>query len=318
MAAPAFPKTFQQFADGIRNLAANYLLDLSLVKLKELRLIQKLVDETPREPHHTVPIFLDYPIKPAPRFGHDKPRHPQLTAILEAGRDGYRGIVREILAHTQHFLKIPTHQAAAPNGPYWKNGTQPGLDAAALFTMLGRCGGKRYLEVGSGNSTRFARHAISQLELPMRIISIDPQPRAEIDAICDEVIRAPLEDCDLAIFDTLESGDVLFIDNSHRSFMNSDVTICFLEILPRLKKGVYVQIHDIVLPDDYPASWARRYYSEQYLLACYLLGGGKGVQIVLPNAYVGWDAELGGMLKALWNQLPDVEPHGVSFWLRTC
>ncbi len=34
-------------------------------------------------------------------------------------------------------------------------------------------------------------------------------------------------------------------------------------------------VHDIFLPDDYPPEWADRYYSEQYLLAAWLLGGGE-------------------------------------------
>ena len=58
----------------------------------------------------------------------------------------------------------------------------------------------------------------------------------------------------------------MFVDNSHRSFMKLDVTVFFTEILPRLQPGVLVGIHDIFLPDDYPAHWDVRYYSEQYLL----------------------------------------------------
>ena len=55
----------------------------------------------------------------------------------------------------------------------------------------------------------------------------NPRPRTEINAICDEIHRVALEDVDLSVFDSLSDGDVLFIDNSHRAFMNSDVT-CLL------------------------------------------------------------------------------------------
>src|SRR5690606_30946570 len=96
----------------------------------------------------------------------------------------------------------------------------------------------------------------------------------EIDMICDNVFREPLEDVGLEIFDALGAGDILYIDNSHRAFMNSDVTVVFLDILPRLKPGVLVQIHDVTLPYDYPEVWIDRHYSEQYLLAAWLLARG--------------------------------------------
>ncbi len=78
---------------------------------------------------------------------------------------------------------------------------------------------------------------------------------------------------DLALFRELQAGDVLFIDSSHRCFMNSDVTVLFLEVLPNLPPGVLVQVHDIFIPYDYPREWVERYYAEQYLLSCYLLLG---------------------------------------------
>ena len=55
-----------------------------------------------------------------------------------------------------------------------------------------------FLEVGSGNSTKFARRAIEDHGLRTRIVSIDPEPWAEIDGLCDEVLRAPAEEVDLA------------------------------------------------------------------------------------------------------------------------
>ena len=65
----------------------------------------------------------------------------------------------------------------------------------------------------------------------------------------------------------LSAGDMVFIDNSHRAFQNSDVTVFFTEVLPALPAGVAYGIHDIFLPDDYPAGWSDRFYNEQYLLA---------------------------------------------------
>lgn len=121
---------------------------------------------------------------------------------------------------------------------------------------------------------------------------MDPQPRAEIDSICDEVIRSRVEEVDPSVFRVLGQGDVLFVDNSHRVFMNSDATAVFLDILPTLPAGVFVHFHDIFLPADYPPEIRLRYYSEQYLLAAYLLGGRGTIDIVLPNAFISSDPEL--------------------------
>lgn len=143
-----------------------------------------------------------------------------------------------------------------------------------------------YLEIGSGNSTKFAKLALLQKQQRASLISIDPNPRAEIDKICDKIIRQPLEEVDLSIFKTLKCGDTIFVDNSHQSFMNTDVTTFMLDVLPILQKGVNVGFHDIFLPFDYFASWAGRGYNEQYLLACYLLSNPNYFTIQIPSFWL--------------------------------
>lgn len=183
--------------------------------------------------------------------------------------------------------------------PLWVRLNHVG-DAVALYGMLFEFRPKKFVEVGSGYSTKFARRAVHEHSLRTRITSIDPAPRTEIDQLCDFVIRRPLEELDLSVFDELEPGDFLFIDSSHRTFSNSDVTVAFMDVLPRLKAGVVVDFHDIFWPYDYLPEWADRYYSEQYLLGSYLLGGGASkVKVLLPNAFVVQDRELAGICKPL-------------------
>jgi hypothetical protein len=155
--------------------------------------------------------------------------------------------------------------------------------------------------------------------LKTRIISIDPRPRAEIDALCHEVRREPLEDTDLEVFGRLGAGDILFVDGSHRVFMNSDVAAVFLDVLPRLPSGVLVYIDDIYLPLDYPPDWIPRYYSEQYLLATLLLAGSPRYEVVLPCHFVVNDPDLRRVLDPLWGAGPLAEAAacgGNGFWLR--
>ena len=247
------------------------------------------------------PVMLDYPVRPVPRYGEGKPAHPEIAALLARNDDAYRATLATLSGFSENLARIPEGpDAADPGQPHWGNKFFTALDAIALYGMLGSRKPPRYFEVGSGNSTKFARRAVSDLGLATEIVSLDPAPRAEVDALCDRVIRQPLEDVDTRVFDELGAGDVLFVDNSHRVFENSDVTVFFLEVLPRLKSGVTVHIHDIFLPFDYPSVWAERHYSEQYLLAAYLLAGCGRLEVLLPAAYVTQHPAAGAQLSEAW------------------
>jgi hypothetical protein len=250
--------------------------------------------------------------------------HRLLKKLIEAGEASYGKWFDRILAHCAELCSIPLHaDPSDPRTPAWVNGWFPSLDGAALHTVLTELKPPRYVEVGSGNSTKFARRAVDMSGGKTRIASIDPQPRAEIDAICDEVIRQPMEAVPLDFFESLAAGDVLFIDSSHRSFMNSDVTVFFLDILPRLRKGVLVHLHDICLPADYSRSYGTSHlYNEQYLLAAYLLGGGRNVEIMLPNFWLTFSRGFVAHREELWKRLgfgrdfPDSHRGGGSFWMK--
>jgi len=264
-------------------------------------------------------ILLDYPVKAIPRYGNGKPPHPKLYEIINKNRNAYKRALKSFLSFKEYLLKIPTESADNSQEPSWINGWLPGLDAVALYSILCLNNPKRFLEVGSGYSTKFARRAILDHNLQTKIISIDPCPRAKIDLLCDIVIRKPLEDVDLGLFDELEAGDVLYVDSSHRCFTNSDVTVVFLDVLPQLRPDVFVEFHDIALPYDYSSNIADRYYSEQYLLAVYILAESNKFNIILPNCFIGKDSELNNILNPLWNEpkMLKIFRFGCSFWIQT-
>jgi hypothetical protein len=264
-------------------------------------------------------ILLDYPVRSRPRYGWGLPDHPGLTRILWEGRDGYRDLLLDFATNIDALQRIQVEGSPDSAEPSWINNYYPGLDAVALYGMLSRLRPRLYMEVGSGNSTKFVRRALRDQELPTRLVSVDPHPRAEVDALCDEVIRQPLEDVDPSVVDRLEPGDVFFIDGSHRVFMNSDVVATFLDFMPRLKPGIHVHIHDIWIPSDYPPDWASRFYSEQYLLAAQLLARTTAYRVEFPGWFVGNDPELSLILMPLWDlpHMRRVERHGCSFWLET-
>lgn len=246
-------------------------------------------------------IELEYPLYPEPRYGWGKPAHQKLSQILERGRAVYRRHLEGFLDYRTSMSAVVRVAADADGAePTWINGSLPGLDAVALYGMLARYRPKRYFEIGAGHSTKWARRAIRDQSLSTTITAIDPFPKPYIKAICDELVDQPLERVDVSLFDELEANDVLFVDNSHRVFMNSDATVVFMDILPRLKPGVLVEFHDIALPFDYPLQMAAKYYSEQYMLAAYLLAEGRLFQVVLPNAFISLDKELSQVMNPLW------------------
>ena len=266
-------------------------------------------------------IEIDYPCRPRWRDWSSSPAMTLLASRLEFESVRYRESLRMLSGYVPQLIRIKTCRSdddSESSSPVWANGWLPGLDALSLYGFVAARNPAVYLEIGSGNSTKFVRQAIIDHNLRTRVISIDPAPRANIDIICDEVVRESLEDVDLSIFSSLSTNDVVFVDNSHRSFQNSDVTVVFMEVIGRLPRGCLYGMHDIFLPLDYPETWVDRFYNEQYLLAAYLFGGGDGDEIVLPAAFVSTKPSLLSELNALWMApgLDGIEARGGAFWLQ--
>jgi hypothetical protein len=264
-------------------------------------------------------LFLEYKVKFQPRYGHGLPAHPELYDIIDANRETYEKLLRKALRYKKNIWMIRDSKTETdPAKPAWNNGYLPGLDIIGIYTMLARFKPKRYIEIGSGNSTRIAHKAFIEQDLSTEFISIDPKPRVEIDQLPNRILRKPFENLDFDIVNELNVNDVLFVDNSHRILPNSDSMVFFMEILPRLKRGVIVHIHDIYLPYDYPQFMCNRYYSEQYGLAMYLLANPQKYEPILPNYFISEDKELSELIAPIWEHenLARVERHGGSFWIR--
>jgi hypothetical protein len=259
-------------------------------------------------------IVLDHPVRPRPRWGYDRPPHPELDALIGAGRPRYEERLRSLLPLAEELGEIPLDGDGT--GPSWTNGWFQGLDAASLYGFLVERRPATYLEIGAGNSTRFARRAIERHGLGTEIVSVDPSPRAALVGLADRHLATPLEDVDLALFERLGAGDLLLLDGSHRLLPNSDVTVFFCEVLPRLPSGLLVYIDDVFLPWDYPAQLDDQWWSEQYVLAAWLLAGDR-LEVTLPNFWVSTQPELHQVLTPLWNRLTwaGVPTNGTGFWV---
>ncbi len=259
--------------------------------------------------------LLDYAIQTVPVYNKQQP-HALLYKQIAANNNSYTQLLKTALLYQQQFTAIPINEVPGNKVASWKNGFFPGLDIVMLYTLLTQLKPKRYVEIGSGTSTKIAAKAKAEQQLSFSITCIDPYPRKEISSVADEWLSVPLQQAPLSLFESLEANDVLFFDGSHLLHANSDVQWFFLEVLPRLKPGVVIQIHDIYLPYDYPQNMCDRFYAEQYMLAAMLLINPDRYEIIAANFYMSEDEELKTILQPLWNELPGVEEHGGSFWMR--
>lgn len=262
-------------------------------------------------------VHLEYKVDVKPR----KAPHPMMYDLINSERETYKTNLEAFLKYTKNIQQIQKSDVEKDeNKPAWNNGFLPGLDIIGIYGLIAEHKPKNYIEIGSGNSTKVARKAITENGLATKITSIDPYPRANIDHLADKVIRKPFENLEdnQFIIDSLEENDILFIDNSHRVFPNSDAMVCFLELLPYLKKGVIVHIHDIYLPYDYPQFMCDRFYNEQYVLAAFILANHDKYKTILPNFFIHEDKALSETIAPIFNHpnLEGVERHGGSYWLQ--
>src|ERR1044071_9524271 len=127
------------------------------------------------------------------------------------------------------------------------------------------------------------------------------------------LIEKNVQEINLEFFSQLESGDILFIDSSHTVKIGGDVNYLFLEILPRLKPGVIVHVHDIFLPFEYRRDWVMdefRFWSEQYLLQAFLTFNSE-FEVLLANRYLAYR-----YLEDLKAAFPNLTSWGGgSFWM---
>ncbi|HEU4933959.1 MAG TPA: class I SAM-dependent methyltransferase [Pyrinomonadaceae bacterium] len=170
---------------------------------------------------------------------------------------------------------------------------------------------QRIIEIGGGYSTQIAAKALAA-NRKGKLTCIEPYPE-RLNGSNVELIQERVEEMNVDFFSTLEANDILFIDSSHTVKFRSDVCYEFLEILPRLARGVWVHVHDIFFPHDYPAEWLinrRLALNEQYLLEAFL-SFNKTFAPQLANHWLC--LEHNESAARLW---PNADNNSSSFWMR--
>jgi len=202
-----------------------------------------------------------------------------LEPVFATAAGTFAALLRALAPYHEEFRSF----GGKPPEPRFEQDWFPRLDAAALYVFVRETQPGRIVEVGSGHSTRFMARAIRDGGLSTELVSIDPAPRAAIEGTGTTLMRSTVQQAGLAPFLLLADGDMLFIDSSHILMPGTDVDFLANRVLPGLKRGVLVHVHDIFLPDDYPPEWEWRGYNEQLAVAALLQG--RGFRLLWSSHY---------------------------------
>jgi len=224
----------------------------------------------------------------------------------------------ETLGRYPSELESVPYERVAGEAFWFGNGWFTDFDAASLYALLRHLKPLRYVELGCGFSSLISCRALSRNAdegSPCDAVYADPQPRLDIAErlSCGRLIMARVQDLPFDLFTNLEAGDVLFIDTSHVLKLQSDVVYALVTILPSLKPGVWIHVHDMFTPYDYPLEWVTNPLfscNEQYAVEG-LVSGGDRYSVELP-LYLLWREHRAAMTKFF--PRGRLRPQG--FWLR--
>jgi len=161
---------------------------------------------------------------------------------------------------------------------HYNNGAFQSGDAEFLYNIIRLKKPSKIIEIGSGMSTLMAINAVNKNteednNYSCEHICIEPFEMPWLEKTNVKVVRKLVEEVDLSLFETLDKNDILFIDSSHMIRPQGDVLTEFLSIVPLMKSGVLIHVHDIFTPKDYLDEWVlteHRLWNEQYLLEAFL------------------------------------------------
>lgn len=211
---------------------------------------------------------------------------------------------------------LPTGPTSDPFQFHFNAGLFDGTDALVLYCMIRHFGPATVLEVGSGMSSLLTAQA-ARKNGNTELICVEPYPNEKLRQGFPGLTRlivGQVQQVDTRTFEELGANDILFIDSSHVSKIGSDVNYLFLEVLPRLRPGVIVHVHDIFLPMEYRRDWVKeelRFWNEQYLLQAFLIFNSQ-FEVLFANSFLGKrhaDAMRATFPKSPWWG-------GGSFWMR--
>jgi Methyltransferase domain len=205
----------------------------------------------------------------------DRSRRPAGVDLNEAGQLALLPILRS-LARDLPFQETKKDGLLY----YFQNPSYGHGDAVVLACMIRHLRPRRILEFGCGFSSCVILD-VNRLFFGGEIecTFVDPYPQLLRDLLAGyagggRIMESRAQDIDLDIVRSLEKDDILFIDSTHVSKGGSDVNFHFFETFPTLQAGVFIHVHDVAYPFEYPEAWfldENRSWNESYLLRAFLM-----------------------------------------------
>ena len=266
---------------------------------------------------HVTPVHFYQPIPDTQTLPESVWNQPSELVGIDMNDSLQLNLLRNDFPKFRHeYERFPTEPTSGASRFHLNNGFFDGTDALVAYCMVRRFRPRLIIEVGSGYSSLLMGEAGARNDA-CPLICVEPFPSDFLSkgfpGLKSLVIKE-VQQIDLDFFSQLQSGDVLFIDSSHTVKIGGDVNYLFLEVLPRLKPGVVVHVHDIFLPFEYPREWVRddfRFWAEQYLLQAFLTFNSE-FQVLMANNYLNHYYRED--LKSAFPSLPSWG--GGSFWMR--
>ena len=176
---------------------------------------------------------------------------------------------------------------------FWKNSQFSYSDAMAYYCLLRLKRPSTIVEIGSGFSTLVALEAVTANRAGI-VHCVEPMPRPFLKGN-DQIILHVAKAQDILpefLNDTLHDNDVLFIDSTHTVKTGSDCLHIYLRLLPKLKRNIFVHVHDVFLPFGLPQEWLLKrqiFWTEQYLLLAFLMDNPKASVLYGSNYNAKWN-----------------------------
>lgn len=222
------------------------------------------------------------------------------------------------------YESFPGGKASKPYEYFVNNGGFESVDGEILYCMIRHFKPRRIIEIGSGISTYLAAQTILRNKedgenYECELTVIEPYPNDVLKAGfpgLSKLSTKKVQDTPLSEFDKLKESDILFIDSSHVLKIGSDVQCEYLEILPRLNKGVIVHAHDIYLPAEYHKNLIfknRMFWTEQYMLQAFLTFNDR-FEVLWAASYMHMNHP--EKLGAAFSSYNSSEMWPASFWIR--
>lgn len=272
---------------------------------------------------HITPVHFYQPVPDTRRLKDSLWEQPPPLTGVEMNDAGQQRFLREVcLPYRGEYERWPLQAAGTPYQFHFDQYFFRMVDAEVLYCVIRHFRPSRIVEIGSGFSTFVAAEACRKnLEEGHKTLltSIEPYPndilRRGFPGL-EALIEAPVEEADPAVFRSLGANDILFIDSSHVLRIGNDVHYEYLRLIPSVSPGVFIHIHDIFLPLEYPKEWVLnegRFWNEQYLLQAFLAFN-HSFPVVWAGCYM--HCKYPDLLRETF---PSYDPHTTlpgSFWMR--